>query len=163
MTDLEFNLFFGIEPKDPFKDLANVYLKEFHKSPQGRAYQNTYIKNRIKTDKNFRLRCSLSSSLNSILKLRGYSKSEPTLKLIGCSIEFLKSYLASKFTPGMTWNNRGTGANGRGMQEWHIDHIIPCSSFDLSKPSEQSKCFHCTNLQPLWAKDNLAKSNKCSF
>jgi len=59
----------------------------------------------------------------------------------------------------MTWDNHGTGHNGKGMKEWHIDHIKPCASFDLSKPSQQRKCFHYSNMQPLWAKDNLKKRN----
>ena len=49
----------------------------------------------------------------------------------------------------MAWDNYGTGQNGKGTQEWQIDHIKPCASFDLSKESEQKKCFHYTNLQPL--------------
>ena len=48
-----------------------------------------------------------------------------TMELIGCSIEFLKEYIANKFTEGMSWDNYG---------EWHLDHIRPCSSFDLSDP-----------------------------
>lgn len=59
----------------------------------------------------------------------------------------------------MTWENHGNGWNGKGMQEWHIDHIIPCVSFNLRKIEEQIKCFHYTNLQPLWAKENLEKHN----
>ena len=68
--------------------------------------------------------------------------------LIGCEVDYLMYYIQSKFTKGMNWNNYG---------KWHIDHIKPCCSFDLSKASEQRKCFHYTNLQPLWAKDNLSK------
>jgi hypothetical protein len=52
----------------------------------------------------------------------------------------------------MNWENQG---------EWHIDHILPCASFDLTKEEEQRKCFHYTNLQPLWAKDNMIKGSKC--
>jgi hypothetical protein len=78
-------------------------------------------------------------------------KSKSTLKLIGCSIEFLKFYLERKFEYNMNWNNYG---------KWHVDHIIPCASFDLSNPEEQALCFHYTNLQPLWAKDNLKKHAK---
>ena len=74
-----------------------------------------------------------------------------TEELLGCSIKELKSYLELKFEDGMNWQNFG---------DWHIDHIKPCSSFDLSKESEQKKCFHYTNLQPLWKHDNLSKGSK---
>lgn len=79
------------------------------------------------------------------------SKSETTINLIGCDIPTLKIHLERLFQNGMTWDNYG---------KWHIDHIIPCSSFDLSIEEEQRKCFHYTNLQPLWAIDNLKKANK---
>lgn len=79
-------------------------------------------------------------------------KSTSVINLVGCSMEFLRAYLESKFLPGMNWENRG-------MKGWHIDHIIPCAAFDLTKLEDQQKCFHYTNLQPLWARDNLIKSN----
>lgn len=59
-----------------------------------------------------------------------------------------------QFEPGMTWENYGT--------EWHVDHIVPCSYFDLTDPEQQRICFNYRNLQPLWAKDNLEKSNSVS-
>jgi hypothetical protein len=62
----------------------------------------------------------------------------------------LIKHLESHFTEGMNWDNYG-------VYGWHMDHIIPCAAFDLTKPEDQSKCFHYTNLQPLWAKDNLSK------
>ena len=68
-------------------------------------------------------------------------------------MEEFKLYLQSKFKPGMHWNNHG-------LYGWHIDHIRPCSSFNFLEESEQRACFHYTNLQPLWAKDNLEKNNK---
>jgi hypothetical protein len=74
-----------------------------------------------------------------------------TIELAGCSLEDLMKHLESKFTEGMTWENYG---------RWHIDHIRPCASFSLEDPEEQKKCFHWTNLQPLWAIDNLRKSDK---
>ena len=87
------------------------------------------------------------------IALKQIEKSDETMNLIGCSAIELKEYLESKFTEGMTWENRG-------REGWHIDHIKPCSSFDLSDPEQQKECFHYTNLQPLWAKDNLRKGYK---
>jgi hypothetical protein len=81
--------------------------------------------------------------------IKGNFKQSTTIELLGCSIEKLKQHLESKFKPGMSWSNYG---------KWHIDHIKPCARFDLSKPNEQKKCFHYTNLQPLWAEENLKKN-----
>lgn len=70
--------------------------------------------------------------------------------LVGCSPEFLIKYLESKFTKGMSWDNYG-------FRGWHIDHIKPCASFNLFDDIEVKKCFHYSNLQPLWMKDNMSK------
>ena len=69
---------------------------------------------------------------------------------LGCSIEYLRGYLAGQFEPGMTWDNWTT--NG-----WHIDHIQPLASFDLTDPEQFRQAAHYTNLQPLWAADNFSK------
>ena len=98
---------------------------------------------------NFKLRTIISNRIRMALK-RG-SKNSSALKLTDCSWDYLKSYIEKQFTDGMSWDNYG---------EWHIDHIKPCCSFDLTKESEQRKCFHYTNLQPLWAIENLKKSGK---
>ncbi len=78
----------------------------------------------------------------------GARKHANTMTLVGCSIEQLMLHLEAGFTSGMSWSNRG---------KWHIDHIRPCASFDLTDPEEQRKCFHWSNLQPLWAADNIRK------
>jgi len=118
---------------------------------------NNYSRNKRKTDINFKIASSLRTRIQEVLK--GIVKSEHSIKLLGCSVDFARKYLEKKFLLGMTWDNWGTGWNGRNMKEWHIDHIRPCSSYDLSKPGEQALCFNYTNLQPLWAKDNLEKSS----
>jgi signal recognition particle GTPase len=110
---------------------------------------NQYINNRLKTDINYKITHYLRTRLTKALKYS--SKLKTTVELIGCSVEELKTHLASKFTKNMSFDNYG---------KWHIDHIKPCASFDLSKPEEQLKCFNYTNLQPLWAKDNLSKGDK---
>lgn len=71
-----------------------------------------------------------------------------TIDFIGCSSAFLRQHLEAQFLPGMSWENR---------PEWHIDHIRPLSSFDLSDPDQFKAASHYTNLQPLWAADNLRK------
>ena len=85
--------------------------------------------------------------------IRNNQKSGHTLELLGCTIEHLKQHLESQFEPGMTWDNYGK--NG-----WEIDHIVPCSYFDLTKEENQRICFNYRNLQPLWARDNYKKSDE---
>jgi hypothetical protein len=87
------------------------------------------------------------------LALNGISKSASTQELLGCSFDVFIQHLESQFKNGMSWGNRGrTG--------WHIDHIRPCASFDLSDPEQQRECFHYSNLQPLWAVDNIRKGSR---
>jgi len=110
---------------------------------------------KLLTNINLRLSSCLRKRIHSVLK--GKSKSSSTMDLIGCSIDYLKIHLEKLFQEGMTWENYGRGYKNK--KEWHIDHIIPCAKFDLTKPEEQRKCFHYSNLQPLWAIDNIKKSD----
>jgi hypothetical protein len=73
-------------------------------------------------------------------------------ELVGCSYVELRKLIESKFTEGMTWEN--WSVNG-----WHIDHIKPLSSFDLTDTEQLKEACSYNNLQPLWAKDNLKKSD----
>jgi hypothetical protein len=116
-----------------------------------RSYQNEYLARRKQEDISMRILLNLRTRISKIL--RGKVKDETTRKFIGCSLEELKSYLESKFSVGMNWENYG-------YYGWHIDHIRPCSSFDLNDPEEQKLCFHYTNLQPLWGTENMAKGDK---
>lgn len=108
-----------------------------------------YEKNKLKTDVNFKLAKRLRNRLQDALK-NNY-KVGSAVKDLGCSTQELKSYLESKFQPGMTWENYG---------ERHIDHILPLARFDLTIKEELLKVCHYTNLQPLWAKANLSKGSK---
>ena len=126
------------------KEEIEIYNKKYCLEHKNEI--NKYYNKRRKTDIRFKI---LGDLRNRIIKvLRGNNKSLSTMFLIGCEIDYLLYHLQSQFVEGMTWDNHG---------EWHIDHIKPCASFDLSKESEQHKCFNYTNLQPLWAKDNLTK------
>ena len=98
------------------------------------------------------LAMNMRSRMRLFIKKSKFNKNTKTFKLIGCSPTQLKSYIAKKFKPGMTWQNHG---------DWHIDHIKPLS---LAKSTiEMNKLFHYSNLQPLWAEDNLKKNNKINF
>ena len=92
----------------------------------------------------------MRSRVKKFLKLNNIHTKNRTFQIIGCSPLYLKEYIEKKFTEGMCWNLVG--------KEIHIDHIIPLSSAKTEE--EIYKLCHYTNLQPLWAKDNLTKSNK---
>lgn len=98
----------------------------------------------------YKIKRACRSRVNMALRNKA-KKARKTSELIGCSISFLMEYLESKFQKGMSWQNYG---------KWHIDHIIPCSAFNLLDETEQRKCFNYKNLQPLWAKDNCSKGNR---
>ena len=107
-----------------------------------------YIRNKRKVDVEFAIKESLRNRI--YCAIRNNQKSAHTLELLGCSLDELKVHLEQQFEPGMTWNNYG---------EWHIDHIIPCSYFDLTKEENQRICFNYRNLQPLWAEENRKKKD----
>lgn len=110
-----------------------------------------YKKERRERDIEYRILGNLRNRLNTALKRN--QKKGKTIDLLGCSIPFLRGYLEGKFTEGMSWE-----AYNKGLL--HIDHIRPLASFDLSQESEQKLACHYTNLQPLWAVDNIRKGAK---
>lgn len=112
---------------------------------------NEYQTKRYKNDENFRIRTLLRSRIRNSLKSQSAKKSKRTSELVGCSIDELWKHLEKQFKDGMTRQNLG---------KWHIDHIKPCSLFDLTDPEQQKECFNYKNLQPLWAEENLRKGAK---
>jgi hypothetical protein len=116
-------------------------------------YRRKLYAYKMKNNKDFRLKKALRQRVYFAVKSLKTIKSKKTMELLGCSIDELKIHLESKFKEGMNWENYG-------LKGWHIDHIVPCASFDLTKEEEQRKCFHYTNLQPLWWMDNIKKSDK---
>lgn len=116
-----------------------------------RKYFTNYSRVKRQTDLGFRLQQTLRSRLRLAIKTN--QKRGSAVQDLGCSIPELKSYLESKFQPGMTWDNWGRDG-------WHIDHIKPLASFDLTDPEQFRQACHYTNLQPLWAEENFKKSCK---
>lgn len=111
-----------------------------------RAYSWSYWRERQERDVGYYISTRLRNRVKMALT-RGL-RSGKFWDLTGCTIGELLEHIERQFTSGMSWENRG---------QWHLDHIRPCASFDLSDPEQQRACFHFTNLQPLWARDNLAK------
>jgi hypothetical protein len=111
--------------------------------------QRRYETDQRNNNPHFKIKKNLSRRIRSALTKFKMRKNISTLQLTGVkNIQFLMDYLAKQFKPGMTWDNYG---------KWHIDHIKACTKFDLTDPEEQRACFNYTNLQPLWAVDNIKK------
>jgi hypothetical protein len=110
-----------------------------------------YNANKIK-DSSYQLKYMIRSNLRSYLRKNiNSTKQNKTMNYIGCSLEFLKKWFEFNFDENMSFDNRGS--------YWHIDHIIPCSSFDLTNQEEIYKCYNWTNLRPLEKNENILKSN----
>jgi len=148
------------------ENLANYY-KRRAKNPERmrRIQKNWQIKNREHTAKYvrdlrrsnpaFRLAGNLRNRLSGAIRNQDTRKSDSTMSLTGCTIQFLMGYLESQFREGMEWSNYG--------RVWEVDHIRPCASFDLTEKEQQRICFHYSNLQPLFASENRAKSDRFEF
>ena len=127
------------------KERIRDYNKKFDKQKSS----NFMVK--YHNDTIVKLRHRLSCRLREVLKFKSMKKNKTYNDVIGCPPIFLKEYLEKQFTDGMSWKNHG-------LYGWHIDHIIPLSS--VKTEEEIYKLCHYTNLQPLWAENNLKKSNK---
>jgi hypothetical protein len=116
----------------------------------GKTYNQTRWE-RIKSDPSKRAMHNLRGRFHSLL--RNTKKVDSSNALIGCSLNELKLHLETQFIDDMSWDNYG-------QDGWHIDHIRPIDSYDLTIESQQRECFHYSNLQPLWANDNYSKGSK---
>lgn len=129
------------------------YRKNYYKTPNGKRVVLDSIKKQWKTNPILRIKHALRRRIRDCFRGQKFWRSNSYKELLGCDFNVFKEYIESLFQEGMSWDTYGRFG-------WHIDHIIPCVSFDLTKIEEQKKCFHYTNLQPLWWWDNLAKGTK---
>lgn len=127
-------------------------LLKYRLSKKGLETRNKYRKYWNSLPKN-KIVMSQRTRIAKFLKQKNVKKNSSTYKLLGCSPRFLKKYLEGKFKDGMNWDNYGP-------KGWHVDHIKPISKFKIENIEEKYKAFHYSNLQPMWAMDNLKKSNK---
>ena len=126
-----------------------AYQKTYRETPHGKALHCAYQKE-YQQSVNGRLGVNLRSRLHHAIK--NGQKAGSAVRDLGCTIQQLKAYLESKFRLGMSWDNWA-------LSGWHIDHIKPLASFDLTDREQFLQACHFTNLQPLWAKENLSKGS----
>lgn len=151
----EYNKKYNAKNKIKIKKLKKEYRAK--NKDKISKYQSNYCKNRYQDDVQFKLGTILRRRINKIVTRQ--QKGGSAVEDLGCSLEELKLYLEKQFYP-----NKETGENmnwdNYGLFGWHLDHVKPLSSFDLSKRKQFLKACHYTNLQPLWAKENIRKGNK---
>ena len=135
------------------------YLREYHSKWREknkehlRETRNKYERNRKHNDPMYKLIANFRTALCTVLKENNLTKCGHYFEILGYSPEDLKQHLDGLLTDGMTWENYG---------EWHVDHIIPITSFNFTSvyDEEFKKCWSLSNLQPMWGEDNIRKSNK---
>jgi len=134
------------------REKYNARHRKRNQRPEVKKKRNARLRERRNTDPQFKLANSLRCL--TYQALRGNIKSASTIALLGCSISHLIEHLEKQFQPGMTWENKGT---------WHLDHMMPVASFDLSDPEQQRQCCHYTNFQPMWGRENIIKGDKILY
>jgi hypothetical protein len=134
---------------------VRAYQKQYRNNNKHRIAEQKrrWIRDRYTHDIQFKLRTIIRSRFK--VAIHNNTKSGKAVELLGCSIMEFKTYIEAKFESWMNWDNWGRYDIDR--MTWHIDHIVPLASFDLSDPEQLKKACHYTNLQPLLAYDNLSK------
>lgn len=139
-----------------YRAARSEYAKQHNQKPEVReairVWRREYVNMRLETDPVYSATTSIRKMIHSaIVRGTGTKKTSKTAEYLGCSPKEATEHIAGLFTEGMSWANHG---------EWHMDHIRPVASFDHSDPNWVFEANHYTNLQPLWAADNLAKKDK---
>jgi len=132
--------------KDGFQSQCKPCIKAYREANKEKLSE--HLRNRRKNDPLFKLKCNLRNRTRIAFKSGGYRKTSKTQEMLGVDWEVVSAHIERQFTKGMSWSNYG---------EWHIDHIIPLSS--AKTEAEIIKLCHYSNLQPLWAEENLSKNN----
>ena len=134
--------------KEENKETVDAYNKKYRADHS--KEHSEYIKRRRNEDATYKMVCSVRNLLNNAFNKRTQvGKTKKAEEILGCSIDFFIEHLRNQFKEGMTLENHG---------EWHIDHIMPLSA--ATTEEEVIKLNHYTNLQPLWAEENLSKGKR---
>lgn len=167
-----------LKSSDEFRKSQNDATRRWRQSPSGRIISSDYNKKyraenpkdkenertrlrdlqrrKRKSCNHYRIKMALSRRISTAIKKNRRQTSEILINDLGYTLSDLFSHLEKQFLKGMTWENYG-------KYGWHIDHIVPFSSFDFSDPSQFNQCWSLANLRPLWASDNMKKSHKRIF
>tara|TARA_R110002110_G_C13323830_1_gene706230 strand:- start:63 stop:986 length:924 start_codon:yes stop_codon:yes gene_type:complete len=137
--------------RNPEKNSENKKEWRRRNPEKNRESQRQSIRNRKKRDPAFRVLCNLRDRFKDIMKSARDPKGSRFSGLTGCTTTQLREHIQSQFNRGMNWDNYGT--------HWHVDHKLPCASFDHNNKAHIKQCWHFANLAPLEAKKNLAKSD----
>lgn len=136
------------------KDARKKLRKDYYEKNKDEIIKKSvaYIRKRYAKDPAYRLNRNLRSRLYNAIRSQHAKRTRRTFELVGCSEEFLRAHLEAQFDDNMTWDNYGP--------YWHVDHILPCSSFDHNDPEQVAACWNWSNLRPLEGGQNIRKSNK---
>lgn len=140
-------VFRWVEKNADHMEMVNHVASE-KKRTRNNLRAGIYLKRRKQEDRCFNLLSRLRSQVRYHMKAG--KKEQRTIQYLGCTIERFRKWIEGQFSDGMSWDN---------IDLWHLDHIRPCASFDLRNPRHFDECFHFTNYQPLWAKDNHKKGS----
>lgn len=139
----------------PPTERDRLRTNEWKTSDRGREWGRKQYTDKWGRDVIYTLKLKLRTRLRMAVKQRAKS-SGSAVKGLGCTVEALRDHLEKQFMPGMNWNNwNRTG--------WHIDHIRPLAKFDLTDPVQLAEACNYSNLQPLWARDNLRKGKRVKW
>ena len=134
--------------KEKKKKYDGNYQKNKIKDPIKTIHNRKRDKDRYHNDTQYKLVILLRTRISNFL--RNTNKHNSSKSLLGCPLNEYKEYLENQFYPEMTWGNHG--------KVWEIDHIKPCSKFDLTIEEEQNKCFNYKNTRPLFKTTSIAES-----
>jgi hypothetical protein len=125
-------------------------LKKYRATDEHKEKRRIYFRSVYATNMNNRISQVFRNRIRSALKK--LAKSDNSINMLGCSLDMFRDWLEYNFTEEMSWDNFGV--------YWHIDHIKPCASFDLSDTDQQLECFSWTNMAPLEKRANMSKGAK---
>ena len=133
---------------------TDVWKKRYQRYQKSEKYKQVWKRYRTKDDVKIVLK--IRSNIGKVFRRLNITKDKTSLKYLGCTVEKFKKHIEALFQPGMNWDNHG-------VHGWHFDHIKPVDSFNLNFKSDREKCNNYKNFQPMWATENIKKSNKFNY